>query len=77
MNKQEITSYLTDAYDAWVQTKESEFFKKAVQHALIAFDVKTVEEILSNFNLTGLDNVVKEAHKNVAAAYIHTFKQNT
>ena len=77
MNKQEITSYLTDTYDASVQTKESKFFKEAFQHALIALDVKTVAEILSNFNLTGLDNVVKETHRHVAAEYRNAFEQKT
>jgi uncharacterized protein YutE (UPF0331/DUF86 family) len=66
MNKHAAESFLTGEYNRWVRTKKSEGFRVALVHVLINLDIETVEEILSNFDLTGLDHVIEEAHKCVA-----------
>ena len=73
MNKQEITSLLTDSYEVWLKLENPQHFKSAIETALMFLDTKTVQEILSNFNLTGLDDIVEEAYKTVADMYKKMF----
>ena len=77
MDKQEITSYLVDTYGVWLKLKDPQFFKEAIKHALIALDAQTVTEILSNFDLRGLDDCLEEAYKTVHDMYKEAYNNQT